>query len=94
MLSDIGPDSHTLAKETGGNSDYIGDHRRGWVRGLITDVQRHVIMADPPTFDECVTKAQAAEDGEGRTSRLVMQVLQHFPRRFDARQGQYSWFMA
>ena len=70
----------TLAEETGGNAeDYIRDHRRGWVRGLIQDVRRHVIVADPPTFDECVIKAQAAEDAEGRASRPVMHILQHSP---------------
>ena len=70
----------TLAEETGGNADdYIRDHRRGWVRGLVQDVRRHVIVADPPTFDECVIKAQVAEDAEGRASRPVMHILQHSP---------------
>ena len=70
----------TLAEETGGNADdYIRDHRHGWVRGLVQDVRRHVIVADPPTFDECVIKAQAAEDAEGRASRPVMHILQHSP---------------
>ena len=55
-----------LAEETRGNADdYIWDNWRGWVRGLIQDVRRHVIMADPPTFDECLNKAQFAKDVEG-----------------------------
>ena len=70
----------TLAEETRGNADdYIRDHRRGWVRGLVQDVRTHVIVADPPTFDECVIKAQAAKDAEGRASRPVMHILQHSP---------------
>ena len=70
----------TLAEETRGNADdYIRDHWRGRVRGLVEDVRRHVIVADPPTFDECEIKAQAAEDVEGRASRHMMHILQHSP---------------